>query len=209
MKTLAAAPRLIASMPLALFVTAAIGALMQALVSQQPSEIVEVFDLERPKSRPLAIDPQPPEPTPREDRKPEPPPFTATTLPTTITDVIPVDPRGDVPDGAWLPFGPGSLGPTMGSQEASLVLQVAQLLFTPIVDYPQVMYPREGSCEVRFDITAMGATTNIQAASCTDQGFTRSAERTVSRAVYRPAQGEAGPVESIGHVLVIDFKIEE
>jgi TonB family protein len=191
-------------MPAGLLATVALGALLYTLVSLPPSPpttIIDTYEI----MRPLAKQPEPPIETPREIAEWTPPVVAAG--PFTIAP--PPKPEGGFPiDAPWGGFMPTLFGPG-GAQSSTFVTQAPQRLFDPFVDYPQAMYPREGSCEVRFDITAAGGTTNVQAASCTDRGFARAAERTVRGVLYRPAQGEMGPIASVGHVLVVEFNLEE
>lgn len=200
--TFAAAPRFAASLPIGLFITAAMGALMAALISVEPIETFEPTPA--PEYTPLIAEPRPVV----VDYYERPPVWTPPApLPTTGTGIPIPRPDPDTSNKDWLFDGP--LGPTPGPQETTFIAQGPVLLFPPFVEYPQSMYPREGSCDVRYDITSAGATTNIQVASCTIQGFARFAERVVERAVYQPAQGEAGPVASAGHVMSVEFRLEE
>lgn len=202
--TFAAAPRFAASLPIGLLITVGLAALMQALIAQKvvtedPPIAYEIdfAPIARPERPIVNVDDPPPRWTP-------PPEIPRTGGGIAIPRLDPVTPE-DVGER----FDPRVSRLPEGSQASSFIAQGPVLLFPPFVEYPQSMYPREGSCDVRYDITSAGATTNIQVASCTIQGFARFAERVVERAVYQPAQGEAGPVASAGHVMSVEFRLEE
>ena len=84
-----------------------------------------------------------------------------------------------------------------------------QPITAPNVVYPPSMLRREieGSCEVRFDVSARGEPFNIQA-DCTHPGFERSAERAVASAKFSPKVVRGQPVERRNVVYPIDYAMD-
>ena len=86
----------------------------------------------------------------------------------------------------------------------------AQPITAPNVVYPQRMLQREmeGSCEVRFDLSARGQPFNINA-NCTHSGFESSATRAVAGSRFSPKFVDGQPVERRNVVYPIDYSLEE
>lgn len=85
----------------------------------------------------------------------------------------------------------------------------AQPIRPPIPTYPQRAAERgtEGDCEVRFDVDTRGKPYNIQA-TCSDNIFTREAERAVSKVEFAPKIVRGKPVERRNVVYPISFTLQ-
>lgn len=86
----------------------------------------------------------------------------------------------------------------------------AQPISPPQVTYPQRMAERgtEGSCEVRFDVNPRGEPYNVEA-DCTDSGFRREAERSVSRVRFAPKIVRGQAVERRNVVYPLEFTLAD
>lgn len=81
---------------------------------------------------------------------------------------------------------------------------------------PRVAYPRKaamagltGSCDVTFSVTAAGQPFDV-VALCTNDAFTRAAERAVEHAQFSPAKSDDGtPRETHGLIYPIDFQMAQ
>ena len=196
--------RLVVGLPLAALITAALVAIMQGLIAQQPPtttperapvpdiEIVSTRDVTPPGVRDWSttlIELEPP------------PPIAARTVPE------PGDapgPAGRVPDLAPPTVTPA--GPTTGFAQASLP---PRLIFAPRLEYPAAMYPREGACTVGFDVEATGKTSNVSVVSCTQRGFANAAVRAARAFQYQPAQSAQGATVARGMRVELVFQIDE
>ena len=85
---------------------------------------------------------------------------------------------------------------------------------TPITP-PNVVYPPrladkriEGSCDVRFDVSARGEPYNIRP-ECTHSGFERSAKRAVASSRFSPKVSNGKPVERRNVVYPIEYRMND
>ena len=80
----------------------------------------------------------------------------------------------------------------------------------PSAVYPPRMAERglEGSCEVRFDVSARGEPLNIRP-ECTHPGFERSAKRAVAASRFSPEVEAGRPVERRNVVYPIEYSLAE
>lgn len=84
-----------------------------------------------------------------------------------------------------------------------------QAITAPNVVYPPRMLDREieGSCEVRFDVSARGEPFNIDA-DCSHSGFEASAKRAVAGARFSPKVADGKPVERLNVVYPIHYSMD-
>ena len=197
----APAPRLVLGAPLAAIITLSLAMLMQALIAQRNPP-----PLEPPRQVDIQITSEIIDNPPPTRERPQEPVDVPTPPPTVISK-----PAGETVDGGMPRFVVDlpPIEPLEDLGRVGLSTLPPQLIFTPVLQYPQRMYPREGSCSVAFDITEAGATTNVRARSCTNSGFRSAAEAAVRRFQYKPAQGEHGAVASPGHAAEVVFTIDE
>ncbi|MEO0467163.1 MAG: TonB family protein [Pseudomonadota bacterium] len=80
---------------------------------------------------------------------------------------------------------------------------------------PQALYPSraaereiEGSCEVSLNVDSQGNPVDVTA-ECTDNVFTREAERALSRAKFAPKFVNGVAVERIGVVYPLEFSLSQ
>ena len=85
---------------------------------------------------------------------------------------------------------------------------------TPITP-PNVVYPPrmadkriEGTCDVRFDVSARGDPYNIKP-DCTHSGFERSAKRAVASSRFSPKVSNGKPVERRNVVYPIEYRMND
>lgn len=86
----------------------------------------------------------------------------------------------------------------------------AQPITRPNVVYPDSMVRRgiEGSCEVRFDLSALGEPFNIRP-DCTHAGFERSAKKAVASSRFSPKLVQGTPVERRNVVYPIEYNLDQ
>ncbi|MGB6317748.1 MAG: energy transducer TonB [Litorimonas sp.] len=83
---------------------------------------------------------------------------------------------------------------------------------TPLVRIPPVMPPRatrSGHCQIGFDIGPDGRPFNVQALSCSQALFSRSAVRSVEKWTYRPEIRDGLAVTRTGLKTKISFVLSD
>ena len=85
----------------------------------------------------------------------------------------------------------------------------AQPIRPPTPSFPQRAAERgiEGTCDVRFDVDTRGRPYNVQAA-CSNDMFTREAERAVSRVEFAPKIIRGKAAERKNVVYPLEFKLQ-
>ena len=145
---------------------------------------------------------------------------------TTIEDVQQVDPpppppqidrqRAEQPtEGLATVMGaiPDFAAPQLNSDSVSFSVsdRDAQPLVRIEPQYPMRAAERgtEGSCSVRFDVTADGTPTNIRILACDSSLFERAAERAVERWRYSPKVENGIPVARVNVETRFEFRLAD
>lgn len=145
---------------------------------------------------------------------------------TTIEDVQQVDPpppppqidrqRAEQPtEGLATVMGaiPDFAAPQLDSNSVSFSVsdRDAQPLVRIEPQYPMRAAERgiEGSCNVRFDVSADGTPTNIRILACDSSLFERAAQRAVERWRYNPKVQDGVPVARVNVETRFDFRLSE
>jgi len=111
---------------------------------------------------------------------------------------------GAIPDFAAPQLNSDSVSFSVSDRDAQPLVRIEP-------QYPMRALERgtEGTCNVRFDVTANGTPTNIRILACSSSLFERAAERAVERWRYSPKVEDGVPVSRVNVETQFEFRISE
>lgn len=188
--------RWIAGTPIAALVTAALFALMAAMISQPLAELPPPTPLPEIQITPKLVDPNPKPPKPIRPVKTEPPPID---LPRTTRGDKPVVTH-QTPDHTPADVNPGD---GTGALAAPLI-RIAP-------PYPERCRARgaEGEVLVQFDVAADGSVVNPRIIESADRCFDRTVLKAVAGWKYPPAARNGAAVPRLGVIERFSFRLAD
>ncbi len=202
--TLAYGMRFTAGLPFAAMLSVLLILLMQAMIA------VEAPSAEPPSAVPtIEITSVIKDTPPQKALRPE--------LKTHVEPPLPTFPKAkgelEPPGGTEIP---GETQPTHSViDDLTSKTWTAALPLTPILlgeqRYPPRMLERgiEGTCDVVFDITGAGTTTNVRATDCTHPGFVREAESAAAKYRYTASDGRTATIQRRGQTLTLAWRMPD
>ncbi len=202
--TLAYGVRFTAGLPFAAGLSIFLVLLMRALITVEarpPQPAAEDIKLDF-LSVLVDTDPYIPPPTKDDVADPPPPP----TLPT--SKVVTEPPTTSNPGGPIKPW--SSAGENVDTVDPIIKVPLTPI-YRPAHDYPRIAIQRglEGWCNIVFDITTGGTTTNVRVERCSDDAFERAGVRAVEAYRYTPQDAADGPIVRRNELIQLEWRITE